>query len=149
MAFRPNSILINRGQTVVPSQSHGTQWIDYITIYKKTGWPKFDSYPSLNIQLLPIIFLPVCRTLEKNWARCLLSSSFQNINSSCLALILLYHVKQLHTKTKQEQSPLVLFLLFMLFLLNWSIFRLYLLFPLTSSIFVREKNHRHLKNNGC
>ena len=33
------------------------------------------------------------------------------------------------------QSPLVLSLLFMSFLLHWSIFRLYLLFPLTSSIF--------------
>ena len=29
MAFRPNSILMNR--TVIPSQSHSTQWIDYNT----------------------------------------------------------------------------------------------------------------------
>ena len=35
MAFRPNSILMNRGQTVVPSQSHSTQWIDYKTNIKK------------------------------------------------------------------------------------------------------------------
>ena len=31
MAFRPNSILMNEGYTVVPAQSQSTQWIDYIT----------------------------------------------------------------------------------------------------------------------
>ena len=42
----------------------------------------------------------------------------------------------------------MLFLLFMLFLLYWIIFGLYLLFPLTSSIFISEerKTHRCLKN---
>ena len=31
MAVRPSPILMNRGQTVVPSQIHNTQWIDYNT----------------------------------------------------------------------------------------------------------------------
>ena len=35
MAFRHNSILMNRGSTVVPSQSHSTQWIDYNSKYQK------------------------------------------------------------------------------------------------------------------
>ena len=38
-------------------------------------------------------------------------------------------------------SPLVVFLLLKPFLLRWSIFRLYLLFPLTSSMFVVKEEY--------
>ena len=34
MAFRPNSILMNKGQIVVPYQSDSTQWIDNNTYIK-------------------------------------------------------------------------------------------------------------------
>ena len=35
LAFRPNSILMNRGLSVIPLQSHSTQWIDSNTNIKK------------------------------------------------------------------------------------------------------------------
>ena len=35
MVFRPNSIVMNRSETVVPSQSHSTQWINNNTHIKK------------------------------------------------------------------------------------------------------------------
>ena len=35
MSFRPNSILMNRSQPIVPSHSHISQWIDYNNHIKK------------------------------------------------------------------------------------------------------------------